>query len=45
MPAKGWKQLLQMLRKARSPKHFPIAAYSEFVPPPRLALKPYGTPP
>jgi hypothetical protein len=42
MPPSGWKQLLSDLATFRGPDRFPIAAYSEFMPPPRLYLKPYG---
>jgi hypothetical protein len=43
MPAKGWKQLLVGAPWFRGPGRFPIAAYSEYVPPPRLGPKPYGS--
>src|SRR5438105_9741281 len=42
MPAKGWKQLLAAGPQYRGPGRFRIAAYSEYVPPPRLGPKPYG---
>ena len=42
MMAQGWKQLLAGVSKFRSPGRFPIQAYSEFMPPPRLGRKPYG---
>ncbi len=42
MPAQGWKQLLSGASRFQGEGHFPIAAYSEFVPPPRLGPKPYG---
>jgi Peptidase family M28 len=43
MGASGWKQLLEDAPQFRGEGKFPIAAYSEFMPPPRLALKPYGS--
>jgi len=43
MVAMGWKRLLADGREFRRPGRFPIAAYSEFMPPPRLVRKPYGT--
>ena len=43
MAAMGWKRLLADGREFRRPGRFPIAAYSEFMPPPRLVRKPYGT--
>src|SRR5258708_7408755 len=43
MPKQGWKQLLAGWPWFRGQGHFPIAAYSEFMPPPRLIRKPYGT--
>jgi hypothetical protein len=42
MAAQGWKQLLGDLDRFRAPRRFPIQAYSEFMPPPRLGCKPYG---
>ncbi len=42
MAARGWKQLLGDLDRFRAPGRFPIQAYSEFMPPPRLGCKPYG---
>ena len=41
MPATGWKQLLAGAPWFRGPDKHPIAAYSEFMPPPRLGRKPY----
>ncbi len=38
----GWKQLLAGQTWYRGPGRCPIAAYSEFMPPPRLGRKPYG---
>jgi hypothetical protein len=42
MVAAGWKQLLDEASCFRGDGKYPIAAYSEFIPPPRLGLKPYG---
>src|SRR5689334_4078906 len=42
MPAAGWKQLIPPDSALRGPDRFPIDAYSEFMPPPRLGWKPYG---
>jgi hypothetical protein len=44
MPAPGWKQLLDGAPWFRGEGAFPITAYSEFMPPPYLGCKPYGTP-
>src|SRR5437660_6374809 len=41
MPATGWKQLLADAPTFLGAGRYPIAAYSEFVPPPLLACKPY----
>src|SRR5437588_7791843 len=41
MPAAGWKQLLAGAPWFRGPDKYPIAAYSEFMPPPRLGRKAY----
>jgi hypothetical protein len=41
MAAAGWKQLLEGASSLRGPGRYPIAAYSEFVPPPRELFKPY----
>ena len=43
MASAPWKRLLASAGEFRRPGGFPIAAYSEFMPPPRLARKPYGT--
>jgi hypothetical protein len=43
MPAKGWKQLLAGEPWFRAEGAFPMEAYSEFVPPPYLGPRPYGT--
>jgi hypothetical protein len=37
----GWKQLLDAAPWFREPESYPIAAYSEFMPPPREVGKPY----
>src|SRR5262245_6175574 len=44
MPASAWRQLLAGWPWFRGAGRFPIAAYSEFMPPPRLGRKPYGGP-
>jgi hypothetical protein len=41
MPTSGWKRLLAGMPSFRGPGKYPIAAYSEFMPPPRLGPKPY----
>ncbi|HMF13624.1 MAG TPA: hypothetical protein VKE94_15000, partial [Gemmataceae bacterium] len=41
MPAAGWKQLLAGAPWFRGPDKYPIAAYSEYTPPPRLGRKAY----
>jgi peptidase M28-like protein len=38
----GWQQLFCDWSWARGEGRFPIAAYSEFMPPPRIGQKPYG---
>ena len=42
MPDQGWKQLLRETEHFRHEGRYPIVAYSEFIPPPRVGLKPYG---
>jgi hypothetical protein len=42
MPIKGWKQLLAGEPWFGGAGSYPIAAYSEFMPPPRLVRKAYG---
>jgi hypothetical protein len=42
MSTHGWKQLLDGWPWFRGQGSYPIAAYSEFMPPPRLIRKPYG---
>jgi len=39
----GWKALLAE-EPEHAPREFPLPAYSEFMPPPRLGRKPYGEP-
>src|SRR5579864_3666225 len=41
-PAAGWKQLLPPGPWCRRPGAYPIPAYSEFMPPPRLGRRAYG---
>ena len=41
MPTSGWKRLLAGRPWFRGEGSYPIAAYSEFMPPPHLGLKPY----
>ncbi len=41
MSAIGWQQLLPDASLYHSAGHYPIDAYSEFMPPPRLGWKPY----
>ena len=43
MPAAGWKQLLAGAPWFRGAGKYPIAAYSEFMPPPRMGRKAYGS--
>lgn len=38
----GWRQLYEDWSWVRGEGRFPIAAYSEFMPPPRIGQKPYG---
>ena len=40
----GWKKLISGYPWFRCNGCYPISAYSEFMPPPRLAYKPYGKP-
>ncbi|MGA2799154.1 MAG: hypothetical protein ABSE63_16365, partial [Thermoguttaceae bacterium] len=42
MSRTGWKQLMAGAPWFHGPGKFPIVAYSEFMPPPRLGRKPYG---
>ena len=41
--AEGWLSLFDDPSWTRVRQRFPIAAYSEFMPPPRIGQKPYGT--
>jgi len=41
MSPRGWKKLAEGC-SFRGPGHYPIAAYSEFMPPVRLGCRPYG---
>ena len=43
MANQGWKRLLSGEAWFRAKGRYPIAAYSEFMPPPRLGCKPYGS--
>src|SRR5262245_21731298 len=43
MPDAGWKQMVAGAPWFQGPDKYPIAAYSEFMPPPRLGRKPYET--
>ena len=43
MSAPGWKRLLAGAPWFRGEGTYPIAAYSEFLPPPRLGRRPYGS--
>ena len=40
--AGSWKELYRDWSWARGEGHFPIPAYSEYMPPPRIGQKPYG---
>ncbi|HEV3021732.1 MAG TPA: hypothetical protein VGX76_04675, partial [Pirellulales bacterium] len=42
MPKRGWKQLVLDQARDLGEGKSPIAAYSEFMPPPRVGRKPYG---
>src|SRR5713226_1014087 len=42
MPTQGWKQLVAGWPWFHGAGRFPIDAYSEFMPPPRLGPKPYS---
>ena len=41
---KGWQKLLNGYPWFRGNGHYPIIAYSEFMPPPMVGYKPYGKP-
>ena len=43
MPHDGWKQLVAGAESFRATGKYPIQAYSEFMPPPRLGVKAYGS--
>ena len=43
MAAQGWQKLLADYPWFEGEGNYPIAAYSEFMPPPRLGRKPYGS--
>jgi hypothetical protein len=45
MPSAGWKQLIPSANIYRGKDRYPIDAYSEFMPPPRLGWKPYAPEP
>jgi len=45
MPPAGWKQLMPPPNVFRGQGRYPIDAYSEFMPPPRLGWKPYAPEP
>ncbi len=38
----GWERLVSDTSAFRKPGAFPVAAYSEFMPPPRMGVKPSG---
>jgi hypothetical protein len=43
MENSGWRLLIGDTSPFRGDGKFPIAAYSEFMPPPRVGIKPYGS--
>jgi hypothetical protein len=43
MSLRGWKRLFALARNSKEYRNYPIEAYSEFMPAPRVAVKPYGT--
>jgi hypothetical protein len=43
MKMQGWKQLFAAARNAQEHRSYRIDAYSEFMPAPRVGVKPYGT--
>ncbi len=43
MPDRGWQKLLAGYPWFAGEGNYPIAAYSEFMPPPRVGRKPYGS--
>ena len=42
MALAGWQALLDGTASFRGAGHYPIAAYSEYIPPPRAGILPYG---
>ncbi|MGE5264870.1 MAG: hypothetical protein ACM3S0_15935, partial [Acidobacteriota bacterium] len=42
-PLLGWKKLVEGYPWFRGAGNYPLPAYSEFMPPPRLRQTPYGT--
>ena len=42
MATDAWRRLIPPVGYCRGAGAYPIDAYSEFLPPPRLGLKPYG---
>ncbi len=45
MPVQGWRKLFTENRPATGKRSYPIPAYSEFMPPPRVGLHPYESRP
>jgi hypothetical protein len=45
MPSIGWRKLIPAANVFRGKGRYPIDAYSEFMPPPRLGWKPYASEP
>jgi hypothetical protein len=43
MPVRGWKRLFAGAHHFQGEGKYPIQAYSEFMPPPRIGLYPYGS--
>jgi hypothetical protein len=43
MGRRGWRQIVKNWNWTRGEGHYPIAAYSEFMPAPWIGEKPYGT--
>src|SRR6516225_12254959 len=43
MAAQGWRKFLEGYPSYNGEGSYPIAAYSEFMPPAHLGCKPYGT--
>jgi hypothetical protein len=42
MPIQGWKRLFSDTSRFQGEGNYPIQAYSEFMPPPRVGIHPYG---